>query len=258
MIEPRPFVERRERVEIDGHVVGLKREGLAARALHLEAQQALVHRSQVLHVERPRRHVRAVVDREQIEHPQHDAVGDRRQLVGLGAAGHTAFEKGMGIGVEERAGAGALVQPAEPRDDVTPGPMALLDRRIAASLVLPQPRVEALQRARRRLWPRRQEAPLLREQHEGHPDDHGDEARVDVFRRPPEDPLTAPAIGALKTSEQHAERRERLRAQGPGEEVVVIEARLGATQGRLTEPAGSSAPHPNSCVSIIGANGCGS
>ncbi len=75
---------------------------------------------------------------------------------------------------------------------------------------------------------------------------------------PAEQALPGEPVRALEAAEELAERRRRLRAQSPGDDVVVIEARLEATQGKLTEPIGSSAPQPNSLVSIIGAKGCGS
>jgi len=193
LLQQRLEVHRRRRaVRLRGPDGG----GAACRRLQPEPHHRFVDRADVLDVQGAVGDPLAAQDDQLLQHAVDGAVGDERRLDPLvdlaGAALGAALQEAVAVGVEQgaaarrqahAAGAGAVVDHAEQRQQLRPGAEALVHRVGVQRGVRAQPFVQAGQRvvgAERLVG--RQQVPLFGVEQEDEPQDDGEQGAVHGVR----------------------------------------------------------------------------
>ena len=211
-------------------LAGPDRERGARRQGHGEAHHRLIHRADLLHVERPVRQPLAAQHHELIQHAQQAAVADRRDARRVGGC-LLAQQEREGRGIEQLAaapahpaGAAAAMHEAEQRQQATPGAAPLVHRVRRARLVVQQLGVQrahavalVVEGAALGVGARGHQVAILgiEQEHEAH--QHREQALVEMAgpgARQFGDPLR---LGRVQAAQQPVQRAEHLARERRGD-----------------------------------------
>jgi hypothetical protein len=227
--------------------LGLHRDGAGGGQLEQEAHHRLVHRPDLLHVERPVGDALAIEHEQPVEHAVDRSVRHEGRLDPLAMLPRrhfgAALEERETVGVEQNPVAlrhpdlrrlGPVVHHPEEREQLCPSAVALVHRVrvvggvVAQALVEPDERVVAQERL-----VARQHLALLGIKQEHEPENHREQRAVHLVRvlckRPLQECASRPVVGGLEAAQQLVERVQYL----PGQLLahLVLEPAAGLQEG---------------------------